>query len=159
MKKQGNIMNFKKFFSYFNLKESYFKDDKLNSILDKINKGLRITTREKEFLDNFEKSEDFDFQDYKMMTKNSAFNKIVELLENNKKIICNLTDRDGKIGLPIKHIHNDYRLEKMFMEISNGEKIELKDNFFYELNYNFDKDQYSLETSDEFFEKIPVKND
>jgi hypothetical protein len=159
MIKKRNIMNFRKFFSYFNLKESYFKDDKLNSILDKINKGLRITTREQNFLDNFGKSEDDDFQDYKMMTKNSTFNKIVELLENNRRIICNLTDRDGKIGLPIKSIFNNYESEKIFMVMTNGEKIELKDNFFYEINYNFDKDQYSLETSDEFFEKIPVKND
>ena len=45
------------------------------------------------------------------------------------------------------------------MEVSGGEKLELKDNFFYEINYNFDKDNYSLETSDEFFEKIPVKTD
>jgi hypothetical protein len=159
MKKQVNVMNFKKFLSYFSLKESYFKDSKLNSILDKMNKGVSITSREQNFLDNYDNIIDDEFKDVKMLTANSTFNQIITLLEKNKKIICNLSDRNGAIGLPIKKIEKNYENEKIIIEVSGGEKLELKDNFFYEINYNFDKDNYSLETSDEFFEKIPVKND
>jgi hypothetical protein len=159
MKKRENIMNFKKFLSYFSLKESYFKDSKLNSILDKMSKGIKISPREKNFLDNFEEITDDELKDMKMLTANSTFNNIITLLEQNKRIICNLSDRNGKIGLPIKKIEKNYETEKIIMEVSGGEKLELKDNFFYEINYNFDRDNYSLETSDEFFEKIPVKND
>ena len=159
MKKQVNVMNFKKFLSYFSLKESYFKDSKLNSILDKMNKGVSITSREQNFLDNYDNIIDDEFKDVKMLTSNSTFNQIITLLEKNKKIICNLSDRNGAIGLPIKKIEKNYENEKIIIEVSGGEKLELKDNFFYEINYNFDKDNYSLETSDEFFEKIPVKND
>jgi hypothetical protein len=152
-------MNFKKFLSYFSLKESYFKDSKLNSILDKMNKGVSITSREQNFLDNYDNIIDDEFKDVKMLTANSTFNQIITLLERNKKIICNISDRNGTIGLPIKKIEKNYENEKIIIEVSGGEKLELKDNFFYEINYNFDKDNYSLETSDEFFEKIPVKND
>lgn len=159
MKKRENIMNFKKFLSYFSLKESYFKDSKLNSILDKMGKGIKISPREKNFLDNFEEITDDELKDMKMLTANSTFNNIITLLEQNKRIICNLSDRNGKIGLPINRIEKNYETEKIIMEVSGGEKLELKDNFFYEINYNFDRDNYSLETSDEFFEKIPVKND
>jgi hypothetical protein len=159
MKKQVNVMNFKKFLSYFSLKESYFKDSKLNSILDKMNKGVSITSREQNFLDNYDNIIDDEFKDVKMLTANSTFNQIITLLEKNKKIICNISDRNGTIGLPINKIEKNYETEKIIMEVSSGEKLELKDNFFYEINYNFDKDNYSLETSDEFFEKIPVKND
>lgn len=159
MKKRENIMNFKKFLSYFSLKESYFKDSKLNSILDKMSKGIKISPREKNFLDNFEEITDDELKDMKMLTANSTFNNIITLLEQNKRIICNLSDRNGKIGLHIKKIEKNYETEKIIMEVSGGEKVELKDNFFYEINYNFDRDNYSLETSDEFFEKIPVKND
>ena len=87
MKKQVNVMNFKKFLSYFSLKESYFKDSKLNSILDKMNKGVSITSREQNFLDNYDNIIDDEFKDVKMLTANSTFNQIITLLEKNKKII------------------------------------------------------------------------
>ena len=58
-------MNFKKFLSYFSLKESYFKDSKLNSILDKMNKGVSITSREQNFLDNYDNIIDDEFKDVK----------------------------------------------------------------------------------------------
>jgi len=157
MENKSNIMSFKKFLKYLNINESSFKETRLNQILDKMNKGLRISKREQSFLSEFDKTSDEDFKDYKMMTKDSTFTKILELIESNIKIICNLIDRNGKISLPIKSIYNNYELDKTFIELSNGEEIELKDNFFYELNYNFDKDFYSLEEVDEFYEKIPVE--
>lgn len=157
MENKSNIMSFKKFLKYLNINESSFKETRLNQILDKMNKGLKISKREKKFLNRYDKTTDEDFKDYKMMTKDSTFTKILELLELNIKIVCNLVDRNGKISLPITSIYNNYELGKTFMTLSNGEEIELKDNFFYELNYDFDKDFYSLEEVDEFYEKIPVE--
>jgi len=157
MENKSNIMSFKKFLKYLNINESSFKETRLNQILDKMNKGLRISKREQSFLSEFDKTSDEDFKDYKMMTKDSTFTKILELLELNIKVVCDLVDRNGKISLPITSIYNNYESEKTSMTLSNGEEIELRDNFFYELNYNFDKDYYSLEEVDEFYEKIPIK--
>lgn len=157
MENKSNIMSFKKFLKYLNINESSFKETRLNQILDKMNKGLKISKRDQKFLNRYDKTTDEDFKDYKMMTKDSTFTKILELLELNIKIVCNLVDRNGKISLPITSIYNNYELGKTFMTLSNEEEIELKDNFFYELNYDFDKDFYSLEEVDEFYEKIPVE--
>jgi len=157
MENKSNIMSFKKFLKYLNINESSFKETRLNKILDKMNKGLKISKREQKFLNRYDKTTDDDFKDYKMMTKESTFTKILELLELNIKVVCNLVDRNGKISLPIESIYKNYELGKTFMKLSNGEEIELKDNFFYELNYEFDKDFYSLEEVDEFYEKIPVE--
>ena len=43
------IMNFKKFLSYFNIRES-FKEVELNKILDKISKKVKLSKREEDFL-------------------------------------------------------------------------------------------------------------
>ena len=157
MENKSNIMSFKKFLKYLNINESSFKETRLNQILDKMNKGLKISKREEKFLNRYDKTTDEDFKDYKMMTKESTFTKIIELLELNIKVVCDLVDRNGKISLPITSIYNNYELGKTFMTLSNEEEIELRDNFFYELNYNFDKDYYSLEEVDEFYEKIPIE--
>lgn len=159
MENKEKIMTFKKFLKYFNINESSYKEKRLNQILDKLGSGIKLTPRENKFLDRYNDTSEEDFKDYKMMTKESTFTKIIELLDNNLKVICNLNDKNGKIGLPIKSIYNDYEKEKTYLELSNGEEIELKDNYFYELNYNFKKDVYDLEVVDEFYEKIPVRND
>ena len=81
------------------------------------------------------------------------------VLDDNKKVICNLFDKNGKIGMQIISIYNDYENEICILELKNGEKIDLKDNYLYNIIYNMQKDSYSLEAEDEFFEKIPVKNE
>jgi hypothetical protein len=45
------------------------------------------------------------------------------------------------------------------MTLKNGEKVKLQDNILYNIIYNTNKDEWSLEMEDEFFEKLPVKND
>ena len=160
MEKHKNIMNFKKFLQYFKIKESSsFKEDRLNQILDKMSDGIKLTEKEKKFLDEFNTSSDEDYKDFKMLSKDSTFSKLLELLEMDKNIICNISDRDGKIGIKIKSVYNNYEVGKTFIKLLNNEEVELKDNFFYDINYNFKKDEYSLEELDEFYEKIPVKND
>ena len=88
-KRRNNIMTFKKFLSYFKLDES-LKEIRLNQILDKISKKIKLTKSEQEFLDHYDETSDEDIMDFKMLSKELTFSKIVELLESNKKIICKI---------------------------------------------------------------------
>ena len=157
-KNNMKIMKFKKFISYFNLRES-LKEVELNQILDKISKKIKLTYGEESFLGKFGKVKDDDLKDYKMLSMQSTCEKISDLINNNKKVICDLYDKNGKVGIQIISIYNDYENEICILELKNGEKIDLKDNYLYNIIYNIQKDSYSLEAEDEFFEKIPVKNE
>jgi len=151
-------MKFKKFISYFRISES-LKEIELNKILDKISKSMKLSSKEEEFLGKYNNINDSDIQDYKMLTRQSTFEKINDLIQSEKRVICNLIDRNGKIGIQITSIYNNYEDEICILELKNGEKIDLKDNFLYNILYDFNKDTYSLEIEDEFFEKIPVRNE
>lgn len=152
------VMNFRKFISYLNLSES-LKEVELNKILDKISKSINLSSKEKEFLGKYDSIKDDDLKDFKMLSLQSTFEKLQGLIDNNKKVICNLIDRNGKIGIQIISIYSDYENEVYILNLKNGEKIELKDNYLYNIIYNLQKDNYSLEAGEEFFEKIPVKNE
>jgi hypothetical protein len=152
------VMNFRKFISYLNLSES-LKEVELNKILDKISKSINLSSKEKEFLGKYDNIKDDDLKDFKMLSLQSTFEKLQGLIDNNKKVICNLIDRNGKIGIQIISIYSDYENEVYILNLKNGEKIELKDNYLYNIIYNLQNDIYSLETEEEFFEKLPVKNE
>jgi hypothetical protein len=152
------VMNFRKFISYLNLSES-LKEVELNKILDKISKSINLSSKEKEFLGKYDNIKDDDLKDFKMLSLQSTFEKLQGLIDNNKKVICNLTDRNGKIGIQIVSIYSDYENEVYILNLKNSEKIELKDNYLYNIIYNLQKDIYSLETEEEFFEKLPVRNE
>lgn len=152
------IMNFKKFLSYLNIRES-IKEVELDNILDKISKKIKISNKEKNFLDNYDSIKDSDIKDQTYLSRQTTFDRIFDLLEKGKKIICNLHDRDGLIGLEITEIINDFENDISILTLKNGEKFKLKDNYLYNIIYNLKKDIYSLEKEDEYFEKIPVKND
>jgi hypothetical protein len=158
MTKRNNIMTFKKFMSYFRINES-LKELRLNQILDKISKKIKLSKQEQDFLDTYSEIEEEDIMDYKMLSKESTFNKLTQLLEDNKKVICNLVDRDGKIGIQIISIYNDFQSEICTLNLKNGEKVKLQDNILYNILYNSNKDEWSLEMEDEFFEKLPVKDE
>lgn len=151
-------MGFKKFISYLRITES-LKEIELNKILDKISKSMKLSSKEEEFLGRYNNIEDKDIQDYKMLSRQSTFEKLNDLIQSEKRVICNLIDRNGKIGIQIISIYNDYENEICILELKNGEKIDLKDNYLYNIIYNLQKDSYSLEAEDEFFEKIPVRNE
>jgi len=158
MTKRNNIMTFKKFISYFKINES-LKELRLNQILDKIGKKIKLSKQEQDFLDTYSEIEEEDLMDYKMLSKESTFTKLSKLLDDNKKVICNLVDRDGKIGIQILSIYNDFQSEECTLNLKNGEKIKLKDNILYNIIYDSNKDEWSLEMEDEFFEKLPVKDE
>lgn len=151
-------MKFKKFISYFKFNES-FKETRLNQILDKLSNRTKLTKQDQDFLDNYSQINDEDLMDYKMLSKESTYERINSLLINDKKVICNLHDRDGRIGLEIKSIQNDFQTETSILTLKNGEKIELKDNILYNILHNQQKNEWSLEMEDEFFEKIPIDNE
>jgi hypothetical protein len=81
------------------------------------------------------------------------------LIESGKKVICNLEDRSGKIGLEIISTENLTDEETTILKLKHSETYKMKDNFLYNLIFDIKKNIYSLEASDEFFEKIPVRND
>lgn len=151
-------MKFKKFISYFKFNES-FKETRLNQILDKLSNRIKLTNQEQDFLDNYSQINDEDLMDYKMLSKESTYDRINSLLMSGKKVICNLHDRDGRIGLEIKSIQNDFQTETSILTLKNGEKIQLKDNILYNILHNQHKNEWSLEMEDEFFEKIPIDNE
>ena len=72
--------------------------------------------------------------------------------------ICNITDKNGKIGYPIKSIYNNINDEQCVITLSNNEITYLYDRFLYNVLCD-DDGNYSLETGEEFFEKIPLRND
>jgi hypothetical protein len=152
------VMGFKKFISYLNLSES-LKEIELNKILDKISKRIKLSSKEEEFLGKYDNISDDDLKDFRMLSIQSTFEKIKDLIDKNKKVICNLIDRDGRINTEIKSVYSDYENEKYTLILKHDERIELQDNYLYNIIYNIQKDNYSLESGEEFFEKIPVKNE
>jgi hypothetical protein len=158
LKNDMKVMKFKKFISYLNLRES-LKEIELNSILDKIAKRMKLSSGEETFLDTYDNVKEDELKSFAMLSRQSATEKIDTLIESGKKVICNLEDRSGKIGLEIISTENLTDEETTILKLKHSETYKMKDNFLYNLIFDIKKNIYSLEASDEFFEKIPVKND
>jgi hypothetical protein len=151
-------MKFEKWSKYLSLRESV-KDDELNRILDKISAHQKLSDREEQFLAKFDQIVDTDLSDMSHLSKNTAFDKVSELLERGKKVICDLYDKDGQINDQIISVENDFENETCILNLKHGDEAELNDRFLYIITYDFDHDTYSLRSQDEFFEKLPVKSD
>lgn len=143
-------MTFKKFILSIN--ESV-KEISLNRILDKISKRIDLTYGEKSFLDNYEKIDD---RDYHMISKESALNIISNLIDSGRRVVCNLKDRDGIIGLDIISIDNNFQDDICILNLKGGEKVKFDDRYLYNIIWDLDKNIYFLEEDSEYFEKIPV---
>jgi hypothetical protein len=151
------IMGFKKFIKHYLLGESV-KEMELNRILDKVSKKQKIEDREKKFLDLYNSTSDEEMRDFMYLSKNETFNKIKGLLNKGYTVVCDLYDRNGKIGIKIDSIENDFDNEVCIMTLKNDETHNLHDKFLYNIIYNNKKDIYSLQAQDEYHELIPVKN-
>ena len=136
----------KKWFKYYILKES-LKEIELNRILDKIYRNNILTTREMNFLNLYNQTNDSDLKDYLYLSRDLACDKINIFLKQKKKIWCNLTDKNGKIGDLIINIDN----HKLILK--HSEYI-MEDRFLYNIEYDIRKNEYSLKEQDEYFEKI-----
>ena len=150
-------MTFKKFLSYFKINES-LKEDRLNKILDKTSSGTTLSKTDKDFLDQYDKKTDSDVMDSRMLSRETTFEKIRSLLDENKRVICNINYIESDEN-QIVEIFNNFEQETSILTLSNNKRFKLKDNFLYNIIYNIDKDEYSLEVESEFYEKVPVKND
>ena len=151
-------MKFKQWLRLFDLRES-LKDSELNRILDKISDGLKLTNSEQTFLNKYDSIKEDDLKDFTHLSRETTYQKIRELLDLNKKVVCDLYDRNGKIGLYITSITNNYNEGTCTLNLKGGESTKMTDNYLYNLIYNIQKDEYSLEVQDEYFEKIPVKDE
>lgn len=151
-------MKFEKFRRFFGIRES-FKDEKMDEILGKIFNKQKLSEDEQVFLNNYDNMPNESPIDHMMLDRHSTYMRITGILDEGTPIICNLVDRNGKIGIPIVSIYSDFNSEESVMTLKNGEKALLKDNFLYNIIYNMKKGEYSLEAHDEYFEKIPVRND
>lgn len=148
-------MKFKKILQNFRIPES-LKEMELNLILDKITKRVRLNGKEKSFLETYKDINDDDLKSFAMLSRLTTVEKINSLIDSKKKIICDLKDRDGKLGLQIVKIENLDEDEVSIINLKNGSTFKMKDNFLYNIIYNLKKDIYSLEASDEFYEKLKV---
>lgn len=150
------VKNLKRILSSFKLPEN-LKEIELNSILEKISKRKSINSNEKNFLEKFESIQDDDLKSFSLLSRQTATERINDIINNNKTIICDLEDRDGKIGQAIIDTSNDYENELTILKFKNQQVFKMKDNFLYNINYNLKKNIYTLEKSDEFYEKISSK--
>jgi hypothetical protein len=142
-------MDIKKFIRYYLLGDSLRKIE-TDRIINKKSKKKELTQREKRFLD----LQESDDKDWMLLSKNSTYLKVKELLSKNKTIICDLNDRDGKIGLPILNIDNDFEEEVCMIYMKDNLTHELHDKFLYNILFNSKNKKYSLQEHDEYFEKI-----
>lgn len=148
-------MNIKKMIQHYILGES-LKEIEINRILDKICKKSKLTQKEKNFLDLYNQTQKLENRDYMLLSRSVVTTRIKELIDGRKKVICDLHDRDGKIGLEIIDVVNDFREETSKVIMKNCQH-ELHDKFLYNLIYNNKRNHYSLQEHDEYFEKIEAK--
>lgn len=148
----------KRLIKYYLLGES-LKEIEMNKILDKISRKKTLSAREKNFLELYNETSDDDTKDYMMLSKNVAFKRLKHLLGKERKIICDLHDRNGKIGVQIIDTENDIEKEYCEIILKDNTVVKLQDNFLYNITYNTKKNIYSLSEQDEYFEKIEHSND
>lgn len=151
-------MKIKRLLKYYLLNES-LKEIEMNRILEKISKKLKLTDRENKFLQLYNQTKVDDTKDFMLLSKNVVFKKVKEFLLKCKVVICDLSDRDGKIGEVITDIHNNIEEDTCMIITKEGNSVNLYDRYLYNLIYNIKKNQYSLEEHDEYYEKIEAKND
>lgn len=94
--------------------------------------------------------------DFMYLSKNIMCDKVNILLDYNKKVICDLVDRNGIIGLSIMSIiQGDFEYSTLLLE---GMEFNVGDNYLYNILYDVKKDRYSLQYQGEYFEKVDILN-
>jgi hypothetical protein len=149
------VMTFKKFIKHYLLGESV-KEIEMNRILDKVGKKKNLEDREKRFLDLYY-SED-KMKDFLYLSREDAFKRVKDLIGKGETVICDLSDRDGKFGLKIVSIENYFTDDSSVIKMK-GSTCKLEDKFLYNIIYDIRKNEYSLQVQNEFYEKIPVKDE
>ena len=123
-------MKIKKLIKYYLLGES-IKEIELNRILDKINSKKKLSDKEINFLNLYQDTREEDMKDFMFLSKNSTYSRVKDLLEKNMKVICDLHDRDGKIGLQILDLENDIEENYCQLNLKGGDLIKLQDKHIH----------------------------
>lgn len=98
-------------------------------------------------------------RDFMMLSKNVVVEKITGLLGEERKVICELKDRDGKISQLILAINNNIQEDFCQLLLKDRTKYRLEDKFLYNIIWHPLKNHHSLEEGGEYFEKIEHGND
>ena len=150
-------MGLKKALKYYILGES-LKEIEANRILEKISKKKSLSDREERFLELYNHKTE-EHQDHMYLSKNTTCERVKTLIDSGKSVICDLHDRDGKIGLPIIDIDNTHSDDDCTILMRGNETYRLEDRFLYNLIYNQKSNRYSLQEQGEYYEKINHYND
>ena len=118
-----------------------------NNMVETIISSTEVLITKKKILD----------KDYMLISKNFVVEKVNELIDDDKVVICDLHDRNGKIGVIISKIENDMDSENSIIYLRNQSTHKLSDKYLYNLIYNLKTSKYHLEEHDEYFEKIEVE--
>lgn len=151
-------MGLKKALKYYILGES-LKEIEANRILEKISKKKSLSDREKRFLELYNYKSEETPKDLMYLSKNTTCERVKTLIDSGKSVICDLHDRDGKIGLPIIDIDNTHSDDDCTILMRGNETYRLEDRFLYNLIYNQKSNRYSLQEQGEYYEKINHDND
>jgi hypothetical protein len=140
---------------YLKIKDS-IQDSRVNQILDKLLVGKKLNKEETKYLDKFDYILKLNLKDYSHLSKNVTVEIITSLIDKKIKVICELTDRNGKFNDEIIKLKNEFEDNKCEIYMKKGEICFLSDKFLYNLIYNIKKNYYSLTIQDEYFEKITI---
>lgn len=150
-------VSLKKALKYYILGES-LKEIEADRILDKLSKKITLSYREVRFLELYNLKSD-THKDHMYLSKNTTCERIKKLIDNDVIIICDLNDRNGRIGLRIISIDNKHTDDDCIIFMTGDERYKLQDRFLYNLIYNQKTDKYSLQEQGEYYEKISQSND
>ena len=136
-----------------NIKNTY-----LNHLLDKLSDGKSLNKPQLYFLNNIDDIKDIHIKDHKYKTNYDTYLMMMDILSNNITIKYSIKDDIDSFGQNILEIfrNND---DKIIIKLENNKEKEIKDNFLYNIIFNIDKFEYELVEQDEYFEKIPLRND
>lgn len=124
------------------------RENIIDSILDKIVVS-KITQEDIDMLNLVNNKE---IKEWHLISINSLIQVLKELLEKNEKVLCKLTDSQGEINLFIIDVENDK--ENYFLNLERKNSFRLKDNFLYNVKFNFDKNYWIVEYNDEYNELL-----
>lgn len=133
------------------------KSRQLNYILDKIGEKKKLTKKEANFLDSFENIDDSYFSEFGMLTDKDVAEKIKNILSADFDVICNLCDSMGPLNLKIIDVYESGN--KIVLLLEKNDSFDLEDNHFYDLCYDIKYCRFSLESNNEYYELVPIKND
>jgi len=151
-------MGLKKTLKYYILGES-LKEIEANRILDKISKKKALSDREERFLELYNHKSEETPKDLMYLSKNTTCERVRNLLDSGKSVICDLSDRNGKIGLQILNIENVHSEDDCTLFMRGDETYKLQDRFLYNIIYNQKSNKYSLQEQGEYYEKIEQSNE